>query len=74
MPSVSVATQDEGRLLAERVCTACHALNSDMTVGRTPDAWKVVVEQMIGLGAQATPAEVRTLTEYLSRAFPQTKQ
>jgi len=74
MPSASVATQDEGRLLAERVCTACHALNSDMTVGRTPDAWKVVVEQMIGLGAQATPAEVRTLTEYLSRAFPQTKQ
>jgi hypothetical protein len=52
------------------VCTACHGLGPDITTGRSPEAWKKVVEEMVAMGAQGTPDDLRTVAEYLSQAFP----
>ena len=40
--------------MTERVCTACHGLGPDITAGRTPAAWKKVVEEMVAMGAQGS--------------------
>ena len=68
--TATAVSQDEARRVAERVCTACHNLGPDITVGRTPEAWRQVVAEMIGMGAQATDDEARIIVEHLSRTYP----
>ena len=41
--------------------------------GRTPDAWKKVVEEMVSMGAQGAPDNLRIVAEYLSQAYPAKK-
>lgn len=69
-PTLSPAAIEEGRRLTEATCTACHALSSDITTGRTPAAWKAVVDQMIGMGADASPADAEKIAAYLSQIYP----
>jgi quinoprotein glucose dehydrogenase len=69
-PALSAAAIDEGRRLADAACTACHALSADITTGRSTAAWKAVVDQMIGMGAVATPEEARKIADYLSHTYP----
>jgi glucose dehydrogenase len=68
--TVSTVSLEEGRKVTERVCTACHGLGPDITAGRTPEAWKKVVDEMVSMGAQGTPDDLRIVAEYLSQAFP----
>jgi quinoprotein glucose dehydrogenase len=68
-PATSVPP-DEARRVTERICTACHGLGPDITVGRSSDAWKQVVAEMIGMGAQATDEEARIIVDHLSRTYP----
>jgi len=69
----ATASVEAGRVLAERVCTTCHGLGTGTVTGRSPAAWKLVVHEMIGLGARATDAEAKAIVEYLSRSFPEKK-
>lgn len=69
-PALSAAAIEEGRRLADVTCTACHALSADITTGRSPAAWKAVVDQMIGMGAVATPEDARKIADYLSHTYP----
>jgi len=64
---------EQGRQLTERFCTSCHGLQSETAEGKTPDAWKATVEQMVGLGAEATDEQARLITDYLSRTYPPKK-
>jgi cytochrome c5 len=64
----------QGRALTERVCTSCHGLGPELTAGRTAAVWKSVVDEMIAMGAQATPDETRAIVEYLSHAYPVKKE
>ena len=41
--------------------------------GRSRDAWALVVNEMIGLGAEVTDEESRAIVEYLTRDFPAKK-
>jgi glucose dehydrogenase len=65
---------EEGRRVTERVCTVCHGLTSDLTAGRTPEHWREIVDQMISMGAAASPKEAALIAEYLSRAYPARKE
>jgi quinoprotein glucose dehydrogenase len=67
---VAAATIEGGRKLAETICTACHALSSDITTGRTRAEWKAVIDQMIGMGASASPDDAETIADYLAHAYP----
>jgi glucose dehydrogenase len=69
-PPISAERMAQGRQLTERVCTACHGMESEVRSGKTPADWKATVEQMIGLGADATDEQAQIITEYLSRVFP----
>jgi glucose dehydrogenase len=71
--TMNAAALEQARGVTERVCTACHGLGPDLTVGRSPDAWRKVVEEMIAMGAQANADEARVVAEYLSRTFPARK-
>ena len=66
----SSASLAEGRALTQSVCTACHGLEAETATGRTPEGWKAIVDQMIGLGADASAADAKIIVEYLSRSFP----
>jgi glucose dehydrogenase len=61
----------QGRTVTERVCTSCHGLDASITAGRSADGWKKVVEEMVSMGAQGTPDELRLVAEYLAQAYPQ---
>lgn len=68
--TMSPEVLEQGRLVTERVCTQCHAMGPDLTAGRTPEQWKDVVHQMMGMGAQASDEEARLITDYLSHTYP----
>jgi glucose dehydrogenase len=72
-PPVSPERLEQGRQLAGRLCTACHGLESETATGKTPEGWKATVEQMIGMGADATDEQAKIITDYLSHTFPPKK-
>jgi glucose dehydrogenase len=63
----------QARAVTERVCTTCHGLQAETASGGTPERWKAVVDEMIGMGATATSAEAKMIVDYLSQAFPPKK-
>jgi glucose dehydrogenase len=69
---VQMSTQAfaQARAVTERVCTTCHGLQAETASGGTPERWKAVVDQMIGMGATATSDEAKLIVDYLSQAFP----
>jgi quinoprotein glucose dehydrogenase len=70
---VSAERLEQGRQLTEKFCTTCHGLQSETASGKTPDGWKATVEQMIGLGADATEEQAKIIGDYLSHTFPPKK-
>jgi glucose dehydrogenase len=70
---VSAERLAQGRELTEKFCTTCHGLQSETAGGKTPEGWQATVEQMIGLGAEVTPAQAKIITDYLSHTFPTKK-
>ena len=48
-------------------------MQSETADGKTPQGWKATVEQMIGLGADATPDQAQLIADYLSHTFPPRK-
>jgi len=70
LPPVSAERLEQGRQLTEKFCTTCHGLQSETAGGKTPEGWQATVEQMIGLGADATPEQAKMITDYLTRTFP----
>jgi hypothetical protein len=62
---------DEERRAAERlttrICTDCHALSAITAERRTPPAWVAIVDEMVMRSPDATPAEVATIRQFLTR-------
>ena len=59
-----------GRELAIRVCSDCHSASVVARQQLDPAGWRSVVDQMAGLGAVATEAELEAIVLYLADAFP----
>ena len=59
-----------GRETTLRICVTCHspAIPAQQRLG--VDGWKAVVDQMAGLGAPGTDAELAEITTYLTKSFP----
>jgi cytochrome c553 len=54
---------------ARRLCGACHPFETIVAIRRTRSQWEATVENMVGRGAQGTPAEFATVIEFLSEAY-----
>src|SRR6266571_3941117 len=58
-----------GRDLVAAACTQCHGLKMIVALRDGPAGWKHFVDDMILRGAQLTPQEADSVTQYLSKNF-----
>ena len=58
-----------GRDLVEARCTACHDLERVTVIKRQKADWPVLVANMVGRGAVATPDEAQAISSYLASYF-----
>jgi mono/diheme cytochrome c family protein len=63
----------EGRELAIKTCSQCHAPELAADQQLDPAGWKDLVEQMASRGAVATDAELEQVIKYLAKVFPASK-
>jgi len=59
----------EARELTVRVCAACHEPQRAASLRLTREGWEDVVAKMIGLGARASDAEFKQITDYLATNY-----
>jgi virginiamycin B lyase len=65
--------QGTGKAIVEAKCTVCHDLERvARRDGNTPEGWQMILNNMVTLGAQVTPDEVKVVHQYLSSNFPDT--
>ena len=58
-----------GKAVVEKVCAACHGLNTVTGMRRTKDSWETTVDEMATRGATASEEEFDAVVAYLSRYF-----
>ena len=61
----------EGKELVQKICTACHGLETALADGHDEAAWRKLVNTMIARGAEGSDAEFDTVVKYLAKNFPQ---
>jgi virginiamycin B lyase len=59
-----------GKDTVAALCGACHRLTF-LANGYTPDGWRTVVRMMTNFGVPIPKDEVATVTDYLSKSFPE---
>jgi virginiamycin B lyase len=59
-----------GKSTVLSICGSCHDVGR-LTVGYTPEGWRTVVRMMQNFGAPIPPDQVATVTDYLTRSFPE---
>ncbi len=69
-PAKPVTLPDgDGKQLVEARCGLCHDLERVAAVKRAKPDWPVIVGSMVARGATATPAEAKTIADYLAANF-----
>lgn len=61
--------EGDGRDVVLTACSECHGLATSLEDRRTRDGWQDVVDEMTGLGAGMTAADVQRAVDYLTRSF-----
>lgn len=61
--------EGEGKQVTERVCSACHGIESVVSERHNKNEWQKVVDDMASRGADATDAELKQIVEYLTKYF-----
>ena len=56
-----------------KVCSQCHGLDVVAEQQLDLDGWKMTVDQMASMGADATEAQLDQIVHYLAKAFPESK-
>lgn len=59
-----------GKAETERVCSMCHELARSISLRQDRAGWAATVDKMVGLGAQASDADLRAITNYLAEHYP----
>jgi len=67
--SQAALPEGPGKAAFEKTCGGCHALDRATSLKMTPSSWASTVEQMAKLGAEASPEELASITDYLSKNF-----
>ncbi len=71
-PAADTLPAGPGHDTMVRVCSECHSPDIVADQRMTADGWHDLVEQMAGMGAQASDAELEEIAAYLARSFPAT--
>jgi virginiamycin B lyase len=59
-----------GKAPVQAICGGCHEIGR-LTAGYTPEGWRTVVRMMQNFGAPIPPDQVATITDYLTKSFPE---
>ena len=59
----------DGRDIVAMTCSQCHSLNAITHLREGPQAWRHQIYDMIGRGAQVSPAEIDVMVKYLTTNF-----
>ena len=58
-----------GKPLTQRICTACHEIDTVITQRHDRPGWEKIVDDMVSRGADGTGEELKTVTDYLVKYF-----
>lgn len=61
----------KGKALILRACVGCHKADEITAYRFTKDEYHAIVQRMAERGAQATPAELNVIADYLFEHFPE---
>jgi len=64
-----ILPEGPAKALVERACTACHQAPQVVARRRTAEEWDIMLDQMVGRGAQLTEAEQNQVYDYLVTNF-----
>ncbi|WP_133255007.1 c-type cytochrome [Phenylobacterium hankyongense] len=71
-PGANLLPPGDGRDLAVRTCSACHALEIVAQKRLDQDGWYEIVQMMHDRGAQGSDDQMAQIATYLAKAFPAT--
>ncbi|HEV8643360.1 MAG TPA: cytochrome C [Methylomirabilota bacterium] len=63
--------EGKGRDLVAAKCSSCHAFHARLGAGYTAKGWTTVMRMMANHGVAMSADEVGTMTEYLTKNFPE---
>jgi hypothetical protein len=63
------STPADGQTLLQERCSVCHSTNQITRLRGTTDQWTMLVDDMIGRGAQLNTTERQTLIDYLAQTY-----
>jgi cytochrome c553 len=61
--------EGEGKEVAERVCGACHGVETVVSERHTKTEWQKISDDMVARGADATDSELKVIVEYLTKNY-----
>jgi virginiamycin B lyase len=59
------------KAIVQTACTTCHEITLITSAGHTSADWKLLVERMVAAGAEVPKNQIATVTDYLSKSFPE---
>jgi glucose dehydrogenase len=63
----AVLPEGDGKAVVEKVCGACHGVATFVQSRMTRPQWQREVADMVSRGATGTPAELKTVVDYLAK-------
>jgi virginiamycin B lyase len=63
--------EGKGKEMVLASCNSCHTFLSRVGAGYTPEGWRTVMRMMANHGVTVPADQVATITEYLTRNFPE---
>jgi cytochrome c5 len=62
-------SEAEAKQLVESACTSCHGMDLITSQQRDKDGWKTVIQSMVDIGAELTPAQIEVVADYLAKTY-----
>src|SRR5215472_13869741 len=63
--------EGKGKELVAARCNSCHPFYARVGAGYTPTGWVTVMRMMTNFGVSLPPDQLATMTEYLTKNFPE---
>ena len=63
--------EGKGKDLVAAQCNSCHAFHARVGAGYTAEGWRTVMRMMTNHGVPIPPDQLATMTEYLTKNFPE---
>src|SRR2546426_9030509 len=72
LPAWSQEVPDgKGKEMVAAQCNSCHEFYARLGSGYTAEGWRTVMQMMINHGVPIPPDQLATMTQYLTKNFPE---